>query len=78
MALRHLSRDTINLILVVTMTLCLIVALAGGALAIAWTGTPQGNAATTIAEAFAWAFAAAFVASFAMTLYQAHADRAAP
>ncbi|MCK9916369.1 hypothetical protein MXD81_45170 [Microbacteriaceae bacterium K1510] len=77
MAIRNVSYKTINLFLVAMMVLCLIAALTAGTLAIAWTGRPQGDTATTIAEAFAWLFAAALFTSFAIALFEEHDDRRA-
>lgn len=77
MALRNVSRETINLILVAVMALCLILTLAAGTLAIAWNGHPPGDTAMTTAAAFAWLFAAAFFTTFAIALYEEHEDRRA-
>lgn len=77
MAIRNVSRETINLVLVAAMALCLIATLIAGTLAIAWNGRPQGDTTMTIADTFAWLFAVAFFTTFAIALFEEHDDRRA-
>jgi len=75
MAIRNISRETINIVLIAIMALCLIAALVAGAVGIAWTGSPAGATATTIAETSSWLLAAAFCATLVIALVEEHDDR---
>jgi hypothetical protein len=64
MAGNAFSRDTIRLILMGIMGICLAVALTVGTAALMWSGQPYGDTLRMTAGIFAWIFTAAFSISF--------------
>jgi hypothetical protein len=68
MAGNAFSRETIRLILMAVMGLCLALTLVIGTATLIWSGQPYGDTLRLIASVFAWLFTAAFFMSFLLAV----------
>jgi len=68
MATQFISRENVLTILGAVMIVSLALTIVTFPVALIWLGQPPGNAAITMADAFASVFSAAFFAAFALAM----------
>ena len=68
MEIKFVSRQNVLVVLGAVMIVSLALALVAFPVALIWIGQPLGNAAITMADAFASGFSVAFFAAFALAM----------
>ena len=68
MATNYISRQNVLTILGAVIIISLALTIVTFPVALIWLGQPPGNAAITVADAFASVFSAAFFAAFALAM----------